>query len=89
MCKACNSELGGCQACKKKGVNVNMIEIKDAILRSLLDKLIRFTHRCTENGEIKIYSEKEMRAHVHSIECPSKKYKCFCQSESDLKRFDY
>lgn len=40
-----------------------MVEIKDMILKSLLDKMIRYKHKCTEKGETKIYSQTEMLDH--------------------------
>jgi len=68
---------------------VSLTEIQDNILKSLLDKLIRFKHKCSDKGETKLFSQTEMQDHKRSLDCPSKVYKCFCQGHDDTKRFSY
>lgn len=90
ICSDCYKNSPHCQHCSHTlKTSIKYTEIKDRILRGLIDTLIRYKHKCTDKGDVKIFSESEMIKHKNSFECPSKVYKCFCQSANDEKRYSY
>ena len=86
--KQCNNcHLMICYKCAevdktcKKCPNSALVEIRDKILKSILKKIISFKHKCSSDLPLKAYSEEEMSAHKKSNNCPSKKFKCFCNPD--------
>lgn len=56
-CQDCQNLSPSCISCTHSTKQtVGLVEIKDQILKDLLDKLIRYKHKCSDKGEVKIYS---------------------------------
>lgn len=87
MCGQCLESSNKCISC---GSSCSFGPVKDKILLMILDKFVLFNHQCTADGPVKTFSQSEMDQHKHShTECPSRRYRCFCQSEDDEFTMSY
>ena len=90
VCGDCLLNSANCITCSNsKKTVVKYADIKDKILKQLLESLIRFKHKCTNGEPTKIFSQSEMTLHKNNHDCPSKKFKCFCQGANDTFRYSY
>lgn len=88
VCSQCQALNAYCQNCHKTcKESIKYTEVKDRLLKAVLDRLIIYKHQCSEDSKLIYLTQAEMVRHRQSEECPSKLYSCFCQEGSKACKY--